>query len=334
MLLKVDPINPPTSLTPRLTDGSINRSIGQGRVLPHHENLRLGWKPSLDGQIDAKLSAELNREYILSKSLLRDREGFKEKTLNVYNDLDIKSDFLKQNEFVKLSAVQNGADGSSFILDGREALNHLGEPNRRHIHSLQLRSAYESYSCCGEPAFNAFHPKERETQGVNCADYIFYSTTGLFSHRLLSLPTTSMMRRGETPEETLTTSDVCHLEQFPSLAGNFDRLLLKLSDRLQSNDIRNPSSVGMIQKRSAADINQMKRSLKDILYKSHGSKTLDNTSKQVNDCEFWGGRWQAFPIPNKLKSNYFLPNASFPSTHLTIGVELVIDENQLSSCLK
>lgn len=354
-VLRIDPTNPTTSLTPRRIDGSINRSITQGRVLPLQANLRLGWKEDLNGQIDSSLTAELNREYILSKSLLRDHQGFKERSWNMYNDLEIKSDFMKQNGTDVYKKLLHGDDGSSFLLDGREVLNHLGEPNRRHIHSLLLRSAYESYSSSGEPIFNTCHPKERETQGVDCADYIFYSTTGFVAHKILAVPTIPMMRRGETPEETLTVSDICHLEPFQSLSSNFDKLLQKSYEKIQyqgenramgNGNVNRNDNGQRVHKHTASDIHQMKRMLKELLIKSHGPKASEisvNSSgaqqdiaglKQGQECAFWGGRWTPFPIPNKLKGNCFLPSAAFPSTHFAIGLELVIDENQLSTCLR
>jgi hypothetical protein len=315
--------------------------------------MRVGWKDSLRGQVDASLTAELNREYILSKSLLRDHDGFKERSWNNYNDLNIQSDLMKHNSSDMFDKVLTGQDGSTLLLDAREVLNRFGEPNLRHVHSLLLRSAYESYGCSGEPIFNACHPKERETQGVDCADYIFYSTHGLVAHKVLSFPTIPMIRRGETPEETLTVSDICHLEPFPSLSTNFDKLVQKAYDKIQyQGEGKTFSGSTRVQNFTKSEIHQMKRVLRDLLNKSHGPKQSEHLPqnatvsakklsgeeiKQVQvspDCCFWGGRWTPFPIPNKLKSNSFLPNGAFPSTHFAIGVDIVIDENTLSTCLK
>lgn len=352
----VDPINSATQLTPREITGSVNKTITQGRMLPPQSNVRIGWKDSLGGQIDKELVQELNREYILSKSMLRDHEGFKERGLNKYNDHKIESDYLKLNsDFAHVS----GRDGSTFLLDGREVLNHLGAPNKRHIHSMLLRSAYESYGSSGEPMFTVCRPKEKDVLSVECEDYIFYSSAGLVAHKILALPSLCMIRRGETPEERYTITDFCHYDPFPCLASSFDRPLERIYEKMNyredqaKNKSQNRNEI-VVHKHSKNDVYTLKRLLKEQLNKSHGIKSSkeetvgpaagrkssiigaggDAAAKISDVSGFWGGRWSDFPIANRSKVNYYLPNAYYGSTNLAIGVDLLFDDNLLATSWK
>lgn len=83
LALKADPLNAPTQLTPRIEDdGRINYPIARSRLLPVLDNPRIGWKSTLLGVQDARLTAEISRDYVLGKSILRDKYGYKERNLN------------------------------------------------------------------------------------------------------------------------------------------------------------------------------------------------------------------------------------------------------------
>lgn len=81
--MKADPLNAPTQLTPRIAgEGRINYPIARSRLLPALDNPRLGWKGSLGGIQDPSMTAEISRDYVLSKSILRDKHGYRERNLN------------------------------------------------------------------------------------------------------------------------------------------------------------------------------------------------------------------------------------------------------------
>ena len=44
------------------------------------------------------------------------------------------------------------------LLDGKEAMEHIGRPNPRQVHDLSLRSAYEGYGAGGEPLYTSSKP--------------------------------------------------------------------------------------------------------------------------------------------------------------------------------
>lgn len=196
-----------------------------------------GWKESLGGTKDASIRVDLAKESVLSRSLLRDRRGFKNPLFRAYSEtlniplpnhsrkeekeedgkegmekgkdevqghgmngstgVEEEASFFsveEEEEEVKHLSVANEeakeeddgdarsnltgsigdmeADENSgkeeeddrsngdgdYILDGRECLEHIGASNPRQVHTLSLRSAYESYSVGGEPIFTTSVP--------------------------------------------------------------------------------------------------------------------------------------------------------------------------------
>eukprot|EP00981_Chlorochromonas_danica_P007531 scaffold1769_cov164-Ochromonas_danica.AAC.4 len=225
----VDPLNPRTQLTPRTLTGDTNDQITTARVLPPHSNARMGWKSELNGQLDLRVKTELGRDLITKKSLLRDSNGFKDRKIAMYNDLGITSTYAKINRITDLS---HGKDGSTMLLDGKEALYHLGLPNKRQIHHQNLRSVYDSYSVSGEPVLTASAPPARLLHNMDCMDYIFYTEGALVPARILSLPSWSSMRQGETPESSHAVPDYCHLLPFSSSIDFFDLFIQRLTNRM------------------------------------------------------------------------------------------------------
>lgn len=231
-----DPLNAQTQLTPRTLDGSINHTISRSKVLPLTVNPREGWKESLDGIPDPALTAEMNRDYVVGRSILRDKEGFIERKLNKFSGLSSS----RKDPPLSTSEADHDHhqrtmidDGSTFLLDCKEVLHHIGGPNPRQVHSLTLRSAYESYGCGGEPIFTASCPQEKNTLGMECTDYIFYSSGALLPHRLLSIPLVFDMRRGETPEAAFAIEDKrLATSAFPHVAHLFDQQFNEMYQKL------------------------------------------------------------------------------------------------------
>jgi hypothetical protein len=314
-----------TQLTPRTIDGRIDFTNSKGRILPLEANPRTGWKDSLDGQPSSSIKFEMNRDYILGRSLLRDREGFVERELNFFVDKTIPTAFVEQN------SEPFGIDGSTLILDCREALHNLGLPNSRFLHNLLLRSSYESYGSGGEPITTASYPKEKGYQPSDCADFIFYSTAGLINYRVLSLPNFSIMKRGETPE--IHRSTVQAKSSFPpeTFRANFDDLCMTVGQGAVGKSFNEHATLRsnnfQLRKHSKSDVEAMKRKLKDVLSKCYTKNKL----KQSEKSSFWGGKWVSFPEENTNRRNYHLPNNVYGSTHFAIGAEFLVDETTLAT---
>lgn len=90
---RIDAMSALTQLTPRNLDGDVNLQVARNRVLPYHINPRDGWKHSLHGEADDRVSEALNKESIVNKSVLRNRAGFKNPDLNHFIDLDCEGNF-------------------------------------------------------------------------------------------------------------------------------------------------------------------------------------------------------------------------------------------------
>lgn len=314
-----------TQLTPRTIDGRIDFTNSKGRILPVEVNPRSGWKDSLDGQPSSSIKFEMNRDYILGRSLLRDREGFLDRELNYFVDKSTPTPFVEQN------VESFGLDGSTLLLDCREALHNLGLPNSRFLHNLLLRSAYESYCSGGEPITTASYPKEKGFQPSDCADFIFYSSAGLINYRVLSLPNFSIMKRGETPEIHRSTTQAKTLLPSENFRSNFDDLCMTVGQSAVGTRFNEQATAKsdnfQLRKHSKSDIDAMKRKLKDVLSKSY----TKNKSKLSEKSSFWGGKWVSFPEENTNRKNYHLPNNVYGSTHLAIGAEFLVDETILAT---
>jgi len=117
------------------------------------------------------------------------------------------------------------------LLDCRDVVYDVGKNAQRQVHALNLRSAYEYYSCAGEPVFTKSEPVEpslaantKVTPGVSCVDYIFYSSSYLQMTCLLSMPTLCQLR-GEgsdfDPREALIGADEYWAQPPPGLQSAF-----------------------------------------------------------------------------------------------------------------
>lgn len=398
----VDPVNAPTQLTPRLLDGAINHHISRGRILPAHSNSRHGWKDSLRGIPDPIMTSELQREYVTSKSLLRDREGFKQRSLNHYDDtgLALKSPFggfnynREYNDKIQSSIASfDIRDGDGLILDAKEVMYHIGAPNPRQVHAMTLRSAYECHGCAGEGMISQSVPRDRHTLGVDLTDFIFYSSMGLAAHRILSLPTPSAaLLTGEAPEAPLVTEDTVvmgsayHSEIYDNQvrelydkvwrSRQIDASIDEDGKEIDVDDNGNQQQDEIKREKvldsecTSNDIRTMKRLLQTALALSHslddstmtnskekekkmGFKQLRDNTKKIRTTSpkkgggsakerkqllssgksrvFFGGRSVPLIRKNHHRQNYLLPNASFPSTHFALGVDILIDENELAT---
>ncbi len=367
-----DPMSAPTQLTPRDTEGRVLH-MPRSRVLPVTSNPRegeqclccvqlimrrvtdslhihTGWKESLHGTQDSTLLAELNRESIIARSLLRNHDGFINTDLNAFHDglsSPRSSSTLPHGEDGATSTYE---DKSAVILDCKEVLSHIGVVNNRQVHDLLLASVYNSYSSGGEPLFTSSVPKEKYKLGVECLDYIMYSKTHLIPLRLLSLPQLAQLQlQGESPQEAVTDIDHTWLHPFPCVGdtvfGHTEKKLnLQTSHSEEGNDHTDgDNDSGELSQQLSDDfpgsgvthhqqppkykVNEVKRLLKTLLDKSH---IAGNSIADKNNL-LWGGAWAPFPQASHKRTNCYLPNDKYGSTHLAICADFVIDENTLST---
>jgi hypothetical protein len=309
--MKADPLNAATQSTPRLAeDGRVNYLVSKSRVLPVLDNARSGWKESLDGGRDSVLVSELDREYVKSRSILRDGNTglFRDPNTsslqylpNTHNNNNHhKKRFSELNSIAShemtinaLIKMNKSIDGVSLLLDGREVLHHIGSNNTRSRHALGLRSVYEvSGSVSGEPVYTLCRPEDRITYNSECLDYLFYSyNTGLVVKKLLTIPSLALVNnsllsrsRGESPEILSITTN--HL----SLVASQQHSSLSLSRQSQDKvlalyhrvDSSNSNSREYLDNHyTTIDLQEMKRLLREELKKSHA---LDDKSKtEINE---------------------------------------------------
>lgn len=108
------------------------------------------------------------------------------------------------------------------ILDCKELVRHIGIENSRQIHNLSLRSAYESYSCAGEPFFTISQPSPNKYQNLmDCFDYIFYSQSNFIVNKLLCIPPLALLR-GNNPTEPLLSTEIEWLQPSPGISALFN----------------------------------------------------------------------------------------------------------------
>lgn len=354
---EVNLVQPRTHLTPRTVDGEVNAEISTTRVLPIHSNPRHGWRTDLGGQHDADVLAEISREFVTRKSVLRTSEGFKDSKINKYEDRGIQSNYSKIN---RVSELTNGRDGSTMILDCKEALYHIGAANKRQVSHMQLRSAYDSYSSSGEPTVTCSIPPSKLLHATECLDYIFYSEGPLVVARVLSMPSWQAMRSGETPEASQAIPDYCHANPFAHSMDLFDMLLQRLLNKLNVDLEEDNQKLDFGSTYSNQDVARVKNVLQIALARSYGSTGTTVGTKPISgkkkaaasrtkspprarrtgslgtgalgpDYMFYGGRWAPFAIRNPARANYYLPNGSFGSTHLAIGAEFLFDDSMLTT---
>jgi hypothetical protein len=406
-------VNAPTQLTPRLLDGRIDYHAEGSRILPTYMNPRLGWNQEVSGQANEEVIKEMNREYTIHTSLLRNHEGFKEETLNKYQDGYSRSPFTFINQHYedknsKEGLPLTGNDGASLMFDGKIVMGNLGKPvsDRQYI-TNSFRSVYEGYGSGGEPIFTTCYPSIKGFISSDTLDNIFYSSgNGLILSRFLSFPSYLQLKRGELPYDKLSKEDSTSLSPFPSMKYNYDLRLNQLLEKInpKEDDTDNCEGGGggeggsmMVGSGASSDrdkVNQMKRSLKELLknqdemislssvfsseknmisyYHHHSSTIMEQQEQQkkppsskqlllsrsINSMMdepppavvevpiiderlekfkkmkihgFWGGKWSSFTTSNTSKSNYYIPNATFPSSHLAIGAEFIFDSHQLNA---
>ncbi len=195
------------------------------------------------------------------------------------------------------------------ILDGNAALKHIGRPNRRNVHSLNMRSVYEGYSSGAEPVYTESTPVNAGGHGARCSDYIFYSQHALAACRLLSIPPLSQLK-GDDPRQPVAVIDSNWKAPPPALTPYFNR----------HNSLGVDPSILMDAKLTSA------HTVKIATQKAKAHlKQLIETSTQASPL--YGGSWAYFTSYNPERTHSWLPNEYFASTHISLCAEFfVVDE--------
>lgn len=222
------------------------------------------------------------------------------------------------------------------LLDGTEAVLYIGRPDPRQLHSLSLRSAYETYSAGGEPLFTQSLPATGNIDGVACSDYIFFSGHSMYAEEVLSLPTLTQLR-GDNPMSALS-----HGDPYWKAPPHFTAVIYNKHEELLRQV--NPSGRETLNP-SKSQVADAKRILNAALEKSliaGGRKEKPPPGKGMPDKiienppvdVFWGGIWVPNAAYNPLRSHYWLPNDTFVSSHLALGADLCFIEGQVATLWK
>ena len=248
--------------------------------------------------------------------------GNKEKSLNQLEDFSLVTNSMFNDESTYEGNYTNNNDNNGSILndlpsidfaeylqddcflDAKDVVENIGKQNRRHVHDLFLRSAYESSSCGAEPIFTTSKPSEGKVSGVRCEDYIFYSANAIKVNLILSIPPIIHLN-GEDPRQNIMEAD-------PYMNLPYQSSLDHFSD--------NPMNIKLDGRRpNAGAITDMKRRLQQKLDES-----------LVNKNKFYGGTWIPYYRTNCLRNHYWLPNDKFCSDHLAICAEFEFLDSFLS----
>lgn len=193
------------------------------------------------------------------------------------------------------------------IFDAKEAMESCGAPNKRQVHSLDLRSVYESYGVAGEPAYTTSNPEDAAFKGVACMDYIFFTARPLNATKLLSIPALGKMTCDD-PRESLIAPDPYWFAPPPVFGNIFDKHSARgLVGR----------KLGKTEKLQERDIEVMVKKVEGVLLENDGR----------DGRKMWGGTWVPFPTANIKKTNCWLPNEAFASSHISLCAHFQIDED-------
>ena len=198
------------------------------------------------------------------------------------------------------------------ILDGLAIMKNVGVPNRRVVHSLNLRSAYDGYCSGGEPLYTESMPKATGGNGAICTDYIFFTANSLVASRILSLPPLSQLR-GDDPRQPVAVLDCNWSTPPPSLQPYYNR--------------HHTLGVGpeiLLDARDASDIT-----------KKQAVSKLKTTLRPLLEAEthtepIFGGFWSYFSSYNPQRTHSWLPNEQFGSSHIAICCEFFVYDDYVA----
>lgn len=193
------------------------------------------------------------------------------------------------------------------IFDAKEAMESCGAPNKRQVHSLDLRSVYESYGVAGEPLYTTSNPEDSNFRGVACMDYIFFTARPLNATKLLSIPPLGKMTCDD-PRESLICADPYWFTP-PKV---FNTIFDKHAERGLIG-----KKLGKTAKLQERDIEAMVKKLEGVLREGDGK----------NGSQVWGGHWVPFPTSNSRKTNCWLPNEAYASSHIALCAHFQIDKD-------
>lgn len=197
------------------------------------------------------------------------------------------------------------------ILDLKEAIERIGAPNKRQIHTLNLRSVYESYCVGGEPLYTHSKPADHsKSQGVCCLDYLFFSSHSLTPLKLLSIPQLTSLH-GDDPSQSLITTDPYWDLPPPSFRDIFNNHQRDLPQSKETHRAFRNQEVAKI-----------KEKLTKIIREGDSSGMYS---------KFWGGKWIPFACRNLQRCHSWLPNDAFASSHIALCAYFQVNEDYTST---
>ena len=227
------------------------------------------------------------------------------------------------------------------LLDGKEALRHLGTRNPRQKHTLGLKSCYENYSVAGEPHFTTSVPerpakkemrlkkeKELEATGeeierrsicreVSCMDYIFCSMHAIKNVSILSLPNLAQIKT-EDPREPRWVPNQHHKEIPPMFEQFYVGCKEKIFEKLHISTTEIPQSEQEIN----SNISRIKAELKRQL---DAQKYVPLEEAHKEKYTFYTGTHTPHNQTNPNRFNKWLPNNKFSSSHLALVADVFIN---------
>jgi hypothetical protein len=193
------------------------------------------------------------------------------------------------------------------IFDAKEAMETCGAPNKRQVHSLDLRSVYETYGVAGEPLYTTSTPDESNYRGVACKDYIFFTARPLNATKLLSIPSLSQMSCDD-PRESI----ICPDPYWYKPPKVFEEIFNKHEEKSLVG-----KKLAKLEKLQERDVEGMMKKL-DIILRDNDGRV---------GTKMWGGTWVPFPTQNLKRTNCWLPNEAFASSHIALCAHFQIDKD-------
>lgn len=197
------------------------------------------------------------------------------------------------------------------VMDCNEAIYRIGIPNKRQIHSMSLRSAYEFYGLGGEPLYTCSNPDGTLYSGVSCKDYLFFSASMLNPTSIASIPLLTQLR-GDDPREALCSHDAFFVEPPAPFSAIFNR-------HAEINVKKTNESFGKLASRAAID--SLKTNLNKVLLANDG----------IDGKTMWGGRWVPLNTTNVRRTHSWLPNDTYCSSRIALCAHFQINEEYVGS---
>jgi hypothetical protein len=248
--------------------------INKGRVLPIGINPRSNWV-DMNSSKRVKVPVTINKRES-AKNRIKLDEGARP-ALETYDR-------------------QSSSHGGEVLLDGGDVLSTVGGVSNRQVHYLNLRSAYESSSVCGEPVFTQSLPATGTSCDLKCSDYVFYNEASLELVGVLALPRLCSIH-GDNKQLPAMVQDKSKLAP--------PQIWTHLFGRHSEIDFREPNS----KQKLLAELSKSNADIKD----------------------FWAGSWMPSMESNQQRTSLYLPTYSSGSSHLPMCCDFRLNASYVAT---